>query len=229
MKINQSKILAILIAVSTAAILYIFLFTGYIFVITSPSHGSFINPVSVTTSHASVNGNRINFLENKWSLDKWRTYPLPFFGGLTKVSLTYEEEGGSGKNQYISINFDLQKPIEIKKDVPLSEADFIERIFVKDNGIALMGLDRTQDSCTIENDNINGYVQISKLDQPWKRFIIEGEITIEPSTFAENYRCHDEKEAQEGYATVEIRNLRFSIDSPVIYEWSNKAGKTWRL
>ena len=66
-----------------------------------------------------------------------------------------------------------------------------------------------------------GNIVINEYKQSTKRLILKGEL----SGVVMKLVGKDENDI----LLVEIDSLEFNIDSPVIYEWSNKGGKTWRL
>jgi len=78
---------------------------------------------------------------------------------------------------------------------------------------------------------IIGEIEVRKYSQSLKKIEIAGAIKLD-TTILDSYNkniCADPNELPSKSIKIAMRNLSFSIDSPVIYEWSNKAGKTWRL
>ena len=231
MRIGKFNMLALILTILIGSLLYVLLFTGYLFVITNPGHATLPNLPDINYEKATINGNEMIFSEKNWTLDKWRTYPKPFFGGLTKVSLEYNDRQSNDDSSYLSmhLDFDFSEAIPIGKKVTLTDANFIKKLHIWNND-SYLGIARDNKYyCGFDNSIIDGTVLISKLNQDNKKLIFSGEINVKPSSFAMNFKCKNGEFFKSGNSIVEIRNLTFSIDSPVIYEWSNKGGKTWRL
>jgi len=221
---TSKGVLITILLVVCLPVIYVILFTGYIQVIVTPQHAQLIMQPDVSLDGIYINGVNVELPHDTWKARN-RFRPVGFFGGLNWLMLDNEESG----DVTMHIDFDLSKGIPVGVEVPLKEAEFISKLRIWDN-TSYLGIARDERYyCGFDNSLVKGTVLVYEFSQKDKRFILDGMINVDPSDFAIDFKCDKGEFSKEGLANVEINSLRFSIDSPIIYEWSNKGGKAWRL
>lgn len=230
-KAFNSKWLVINILI-VVAIICLYKGYGYIFVIDAPQDAYLIEQPTVHIQGVNIDQVSAVFDDTHWtgSVDK----PMRYLSGVKYINLfssTLTEKG----IRYIGISicpttmeinddtFDVTNSLlVIGVQVETIEGKYYHSAWTRDAAYCSGLLDGHLNAELYERSPPKGTIYIDNYNQSFRHLTLIGKMT----SLKMPLMGHD---GQQDIFVMEIQNLSFNINSPVIYQWSNKAGKIWRL
>jgi len=237
MKISDSPLLAFLIrwvAIAIILVVVILVFElvyGYAFVILEPQYATLENSNSIIVVEGiTINGQRTLTANNQWEINLDR--PKKNLSGIEQIEVS---QNGIEEAYYISFIFCPRTSIpKNNAQLGINNEKMALGIYVSQNGkgywnevqsyINKRMFESEANPCeeSIPTKEIaSGEIILNEFQQSIKHLTLKGSLR----NISAKLIGKDENDS----IILTIGSLDFSIDSPVIYKWSNKAGKTWRL
>ena len=203
---------------------------GYVFVLTGPQYAKLVNGNSVVAANGiTLNGQHIPINNSQWKIELVR--PKTLLSGAEQIKIW---QGAIENKYYLSFTFCPKTIINGSTTVGIINDEFALGIFASQGKqrylneteiyISKRMFESEANPCE-ENiptmDSSSGEIVLGKFKQSMKHLTLKGSLR--------NINTELIGVDEDVTMTLTIESLDFSIDSPVIYEWSNKAGKTWRL
>src|SRR3989344_4087377 len=246
MKISSTaKIwIAIVIVILIPKIAYNLL--AYAFIIDEPQRANLLPQKTIVQSESILINERLIAESATWyqvggfDVDQFLEKPKDItieYNALGKSSLSGVifsikinlEELGFSANPPNAVNENLSKILSIW--VSSNDEERQVEIFGDEvcRNAKYIDLDFSPES--IEPNNIE--LQLEQFKQGKKSLVLKGKVKINnlPLLLKSTNPCNNPQDLNNQFKNflLTINDLKIDIDSPVIYEWSNKAGKTWRL
>jgi hypothetical protein len=189
---------------------------GFVFVLTSPQYATATIPPTVSAKHMSLNGKVLPTENLTWKVRM--NEPRGLLAGANQLMLYHEGSPALMVFSFCPNNADIQDSIlgimNDQVDLGIRISGY-ESKWTPDAAIGrCRGIINTEEKPT-------GELVLYNFQQSTKHLLLKGSLR----NVSTELIGKDESDT----ITLTIESLDFSINSPVIYEWSNKAGKTWRL
>ena len=193
---------------------------GYLNVLSAPQYAKLVGFPVVEAKNVVINGEKLQSEKLDWKVRL--NDPLPILTGVKQVYIYHE-----GSPAYLGISLCLKNKHlnNVSLDIINQKIDL--GIVTSQQGKrhrSEWSSDASKQACEgilpVSNQP-SGEIVMTAYEQSTKHLTMQGSI----KNFSTELVGLDGNETH----TLSFDTLDFSIDSPVIYEWSNKGGTTWRL